>query len=521
MTRVVMIGIDGLDADLLRVYGPSLPHLRRLMLESPFLELTSSFPPETAPAWASLYTGLHPSNHGLMSPSNQDIVSPGTPRGYPAARAAAHGASRGLNGMSFWEQASRAGKRVCVINPQLSYPPRSTNAANEVNGVLLTVPPLRHKEREPQREPEHVALTQPFPAVPSSLLRQPKRHLAEWCKELRTLTLQQAERGLELFQHERWDMFYQQFDTLEQIQHALWRYCDPGDVAYPGRNRHASGILDFYRLFDTIIGHFRALLEADDVLLVVSAHGHGRRCAFHLNLNEWLRQQELLAVHAHARRLLHRRYVVDWTKYHAHEVLAHWSGLHSAPSGQRGHYSTHLIDQADTIAQAVSLADGSPYGGIILNRDGIEREGKTYEATRSLIVQRLRQLRVRGRPVVYWIDVRENVCRGEYSEYYPDICFELQNEFAVSTAVHVLLVTNEPPRSQSLMSGEHRMHGVCLLGHKSHALNLRESIKEPSVMDIAPTVLQLLGVERTDGDGQAFAAMTLAENAMVTTLTSS
>src|SRR5579871_6056866 len=110
MTRVVMIGIDGLDADLLRVYGPSLPHLRRLMLESPFLELTSSFPPETAPAWASLYTGLHPSNHGLMSPSNQDIVSPGTPRGYPAARAAAHGASRGLNGMSFWEQASRAGK---------------------------------------------------------------------------------------------------------------------------------------------------------------------------------------------------------------------------------------------------------------------------------------------------------------------------------------------------------------------------------------------------------------------------
>jgi bisphosphoglycerate-independent phosphoglycerate mutase (AlkP superfamily) len=83
------------------------------------------------------------------------------------------------------------------------------------------------------------------------------------------------------------------------------------------------------------------------------------------------------------------------------------------------------------------------------------------------------------------------------------------------------LVTNEPARSQSLMSGEHRMHGVCLLGHKSHALNLRESIKEPSVMDIAPTVLQLLGVERTDGDGQAFAAMTLAENAMVTTLTSS
>lgn len=493
MAKVVMIGIDGLDADLLRVYGPSLPHLRRLMLESPFLELTSSFPPETLPAWASLYTGLHPGNHGMMK--GKDVLKEET----------------------FWEQASRAGKRVCVINPQLLYPAQSTNAANEVNGVILTVPPLRHKGREPQREPEHVALTQPFPTVPSPLLRPSARHLTAWCKALRMLTLEQAERGLELFQHERWDMFYQQFDTLEQIQHALWRYCDPGDVAYPGRNRHASGILDFYRLFDTIIGHFRALLEADDVLLVVSAHGHGRRCAFRLNLNEWLRQQELLVAQPRARRLLHRRYIVGWTKYHTQEVLAHWPGVHSVSSRQRGHYSTHLIDEANTIARVVSLADGSPYGGIILNRDCIEREGRNYEAMRSLIVQRLRQLRVKGRPVVYWIDVRENVCRGKYSEYYPDICFELQNEFAISTAVHVPLVTNEQARSQSLMSGEHRMHGVCLLGHKSHALNLRESIKEPSVMDIAPTVLQLLGVERSDADGQAFAAMMLPENVMMTT----
>ena len=71
MTKVVMIGVDGLDADLLRVYGPSLPHLRRLMLESPFLELKASFPPDTASTWASLYTGLNPSNHGIVSSEMQ------------------------------------------------------------------------------------------------------------------------------------------------------------------------------------------------------------------------------------------------------------------------------------------------------------------------------------------------------------------------------------------------------------------------------------------------------------------
>ena len=483
MTRVVMIGIDGLDADLLRVYGPSLPHLRRLMLESPFLELTSIFPPETAPAWASLYTGLHPSNHGIIS-------------GHPVSA---------LKEVSFWEQASHAGKRMCVINPLLFHPSHSLHANKECEPVIL---------------PENVTPAAPFPAVPSSLLRPPARHLTAWCKTLQTLTLQQAERGLELFQRESWDIFYQQFDTLEYVQHALWRYCDPGDVAYPGRNKHAGGILDFYRLFDTILGQFRALLEADDVVLVVSAHGHGRRCVFRLNLNEWLRQQGMLAAHPRTRRLLHRRYMVDWTKHHAQELLARWPGLYFLASRQEGHYSTHLIDQAGTIAQVVPLADGSPFGGIVLNRDCIEREGKTYEAVCASIVQRLRQLRVKGRPVVHWIDVRENVCRGKYSECYPDICLELQNEFAVSSAVHVPLVTNQPVHSQSLATGEHRMHGVCLFGHKSHPLNIRENIKEPSVMDIVPTVLQLIGVKSSEADGQAFATPTLPETIMTTLTTS-
>ena len=67
MTRVVILGISGLDADLLRVYGPSLPDVRRLLLHSPFLEMRSCFPPEPAPAWASIYTGLHPANHGILT----------------------------------------------------------------------------------------------------------------------------------------------------------------------------------------------------------------------------------------------------------------------------------------------------------------------------------------------------------------------------------------------------------------------------------------------------------------------
>src|SRR5579884_3491015 len=103
MSQIVLIGISGLDADLLRVYGPSLPNLRRLMLESPFLELKSTVPPEPAPAWTSVYTGLNPANHGMLA--TMDCLERAIPD------------NPGCQGEFFWEKAARAGKQVCVLNP--------------------------------------------------------------------------------------------------------------------------------------------------------------------------------------------------------------------------------------------------------------------------------------------------------------------------------------------------------------------------------------------------------------------
>ncbi len=85
--RIVVIGIDGLDADLLRVYGPSLPNLRLLMLESPYLELQSCFPPDPAPSWASIYTGQNPAQHGMLSLQSNRLARScvGTGRGAAGA----------------------------------------------------------------------------------------------------------------------------------------------------------------------------------------------------------------------------------------------------------------------------------------------------------------------------------------------------------------------------------------------------------------------------------------------------
>src|SRR5579863_1340566 len=217
MVRVMMIGIDGLDADLLRVYGPSLPNLRLLMLESPYLELQSCFPPDPASSWASMYTGRNPAQHGVLSilaMQNSEEQASSSPTCLP-------------EGEPFWERASQAGKRVCIVNPLFAYP------ASSLNGVLHTFPVWDSKEGN---------------AIGSGK----KRHLARFCQFLHTITRQQTDTGLELLRREPWDIFFIQFHALDAVQHLLWRYSDPGDPDYPGKNEHSGRIRDCYALFDQV-----------------------------------------------------------------------------------------------------------------------------------------------------------------------------------------------------------------------------------------------------------------------------
>lgn len=472
MTRVVVIAIDGLDADLLHVYGPSLPHMRRLMLESPFLELHSTFPPLAATAWASVYTGLNPANHGVLSQQTCRASSDATVKPHMEY----------VEDKTFWARASRAGKRVCIVNPSLSPP------AESINGVLV------------------------LPQEDTSIWKAGSRQLKTLFYNLQASTSQQAQRALELCRHEPWDIFFLQLPALDMAEHIFWRYSDPGDPTYPGRNEFAGVILDFYRLFDQVVGRFLSLLEEDCVLFVLSGHGHGRRFTQYFHLNEWLRSQGLLTPRAKTLRLGSRsRY--DAPPRQKPEVLfRQLREQHHIPHLQRegnpgascapgGHGMG--IDSAGTLAEAVALGIASPFGGVRLNRVAIEQKGKAFEQVREDVVQRLSQLRLAGRPVVNWADRRERVYQGTFSEDYPDILLELRREFGLGSSLFVPLLT--PDGAHHLISGEHRLSGVLLVSNVPHSFNIGEHARapEPTVMDVAPTILQLIGVEHSACDGRA------------------
>ncbi|HLX55829.1 MAG TPA: alkaline phosphatase family protein [Ktedonobacteraceae bacterium] len=465
MTRVVILGISGLDADLLRVYGPSLPNMRRLLLQSPFLEMRSSFPPEPAPAWASIYSGQHPANHGILE--RVDYLE--------GAGFAASTSLRMPHEKTFWAKASRAGKRVCIVNPLLAYP------AKAVNGIMLTLPPSDAKYEKASILPETAAPLQEFPPLNNPFTIPSIRQLEAYCTSLQARTLQQAAAALELFNREPWDLFFVQLNAIDHAQHFLWRYSDPGDPTYPGRNQYASHILEFYRLFDEIIGRFRRCIPDDSVLLVVSGQGHGRRCAYRLNINEWLRAQGLLATQARLPEMLPR-------------IARHLPGRRAM------NRLACSIDQQATVARVVDLAGISPFGGIGLNRDALIHNGESYERVRDSICLKLTQLRVKGYPIVHWVRKREELHAGIFIARYPDIVFELRSDFGVASSLYVPLVT--PDMAHRVISGGHTMQGVLLMEHAPGSMDIQDGIKEPTVMDVAPTVLQLLGLHSRNLDGK-------------------
>jgi predicted AlkP superfamily phosphohydrolase/phosphomutase len=57
MSKIVIIGIDGLDPFLLDTWKDALPSFRDLLAESDKNMIESTTPPDSICAWASIFTG--------------------------------------------------------------------------------------------------------------------------------------------------------------------------------------------------------------------------------------------------------------------------------------------------------------------------------------------------------------------------------------------------------------------------------------------------------------------------------
>lgn len=497
--RVFVVGLDGATFDLIRPWAEAghLPTLAHLMRAGTWGELRTTVPPMTGPAWTSFMTGQNPGRHGIF-----DWVAR-RPAGYDMMPLSA----RDRRAPSLWALAGQAGRRVCVFNVPMTYPPEP------VNGILVAGLPAPAARPDiacpPHIYEEMLHLVGDYILYPDPGQAYSDSGIDAFLGRLYRCTDDRI-RILEHFRRkEPWDLSMLVFSGTDAIQHALWKYMDPTHPQYDRARaaRYGDAILRFYQRMDTWLGTVLDELEDDTILMLMSDHGAGPFHKF-IHVNNWLMREGLLRLRttprARAKRLL---FSLGFTPMQVYNLLMRLGLGAFKREVVRGRGQGLLralflsfaeVDWPHT--RAYSLGN---VGQIFLNvrsREplGCVTPGAEYEQVRATIMRRLAELRDpdTGERVVEEVFRREEVYDGPFLDRAPDILFLPRNleyfgfgeyEFGSNQVIE--------PVTRGI-SGTHRMNGILLLA--GQPIRAGQHIQGAQIVDLAPTILHLLGLPVPD-----------------------
>lgn len=255
------------------------------------------------------------------------------------------------------------------------------------------------------------------------------------------------------------------FDTTDRICHMFYRYLDPTHPANKGKDteKHKHVIRDVYAKMDELLAEIRAKLgdDKDTLLMVISDHGF---CNFRrgVNLNTWLKQEGYLVLKE------------------GQETSGDWFAQ---------------VDWEKTRAFTLGLT------GIFVNRKGREAKGivepgPELEALCAEIKAKLEKLLdpVSGEHVVKEAFVTRKIHQGPYADMAPEILVGYHKGFRHSWDCATGAVSREIfTDNTKSWSGDHCVDPRLVPG--VFWCNRKISVSDPNLLDLAPTALDLFGVQ--------------------------
>ncbi len=477
-SKLVLLGIDGMDFDYTQSILHKLPNIKRLSEMGLVAPFESVFPPDSIPSWITGYTGKDPSEHGVLE--SIDYLAKGDDRIKVDTSV--------FKGVTFWDYLGEEGIDVCIINPFMAYP------VWPVNGLMVNGPVFISGEIQVSN-PELVRGI-PVPISLGGIVDFPnKRTLGDFCDKIFKDTKEQMEFGLALLERNHPQLFFQTFLTMDRIQHFLWRYCDKKDPTYPGETAYERAIEDFYIYTDEVIGKFFDVIDSSTLLVVISDHGHGMRCTHCFNINEYLRRKGYLISSADnkafSKKLIiekMKNWLLQFLNDHNLEdyiqVIAKF-----VPNAKRLKKGKHLTDNSNNKVYVSDFTGVNPFGGICLNKPLIDN----YEEFRKELVKELEAIEYDGRPVFNWINYREDIFSGRFIERFPEILFEMNSRLGINWNLHTELFTVNPTHKK--ISGGHRENGVLFM---NEITDRQVDLNELNMMNLFPTLVDFFRIAYHD-----------------------
>ncbi|MGQ0702619.1 MAG: alkaline phosphatase family protein [Gemmatimonadales bacterium] len=522
--KVVVLGMDAASPVLLRRWAAdgTLPTIRALMDRGLIATTRSLEGFFVGATWPSFYTGVSPARHGFNYLLQ---FKPGTYQLYEPAR------GDFVKARPFWDELSRAGRRVAILDvPLCRLDPR-------INGIHVIEwgghdPSFGYQTWPGELADTIAANTGGYCANHTCDLD--RRTPDDYRVLIDDLLLRTRLRGamtIPLLRRERWDLFIQVFAESHCGGHQCWHLHDPGHPAHdPGQVAALGGdpLRRVYSAIDTAIGE---ILEevGDAIVLVVSLHGMAHWYGAQFLLPEILFRLGVAspAPPAPARRALAASVAggARWAWHHLPAALK--SPLANVGRRLVGEPSPPPALPALGIdprsSRCFPIPNGLASGGIRLNLKGREpagllapgREADDFSAELEANLLEIVDERTGGRLVDRVLRTAD-LYSGGYLGDLPDLLVDWSDQAATgSTRVGGgagAVVRAHSPRigvvegvNTYCRTGEHRMEGMLIAAGPGIKPGRIEG--PVSVLDFAPTIGALLGVELRAGGGRVVAEL--------------
>lgn len=253
------------------------------------------------------------------------------------------------------------------------------------------------------------------------------------------------------------------FETTDSIQHMFFRYLDKNHPALKSEQAKMSDkvIEDLYMKMDELVGKITEKLDAKTMLIIMSDHGF-KSFRRGVNINSWLFRNGYLSLKNHKETSGEWFKDVDWEKTKAY---------------------------------------GLGLGGIYINQSGREEKGivspgrETMELKKELS-KKLTGLKdeSNGEIAINRVFDRDEIPSGPYKDNCPDLIVGYNAGYraswnSVTGKVNSVILED----NTKAWSGDHCIDpqivpGIFFCTHKINTAN-------PSIIDIAPTVLKLFGLK--------------------------
>ncbi|MFB3922320.1 MAG: alkaline phosphatase family protein [Terriglobia bacterium] len=284
----------------------------------------------------------------------------------------------------------------------------------------------------------------------------------------------QAEITLDELKNDPPSLLVSVFTATDSVSHMFFRLIDPQHPRYDAdlAEKYGDAILKTYERMDQVVGDVEKAMKPEGTLIIVSDHGfHTWRKGF--NTNTWLAQNGYMAL---------KNAVAEEKMYNLDQLF-----------GQGSFFPN--TDWSRTKAYALGL------GQVYLNLRGREKSGildRGPETDRLLEEMRTKLLAVRdpdtNEPVIQNVYLGSQIFHGPRMAEAPDLQIDFRDGYRTSWQTSLgALPSGIVVANMKKWSGDHcasdpsDTQGIFLS-------NKVVSTANPSIFDVAPTVVKILGV---------------------------